>query len=236
MERIKFSAEEVAEIKADIVKMIDECPNLLNFEISNKYIKEKCKLDKKTTRPTLMIDSEAYAAMQELVKQSSVEISWHALVTREEDIFYLYDVLVFPQINSPVSTTTDDEEFAEWQRSLIENVDFPIEHLRCHGHSHVNMGVYSSGIDDQYQSDILTKVKDDDFYLFLIMNKKNEMCALLYDFKENVLFETKDMDIEIVNNDGESITERITELIEKNCIVNKPVAKYRDYIKGGYYG
>ena len=78
-----------------------------------------------------------------------------------------------------------------------QNPEFPIENLRGHGHSHVNMNVYSSGIDDAYQEDLVTKVEDGDYYLFFVLNKRMEMFALLYDFNQQILFETKDMDIKI---------------------------------------
>ena len=184
---------------------LDHKGPITTFEFSNKEVKEFLKdLEaEEINKPTLLIDAVAYTKMYELVKQSPIELQWHMLIERdlEANVYYLYDILLFPQTNSGTSTTTDQDEFAKWQTELIKDPKFPLEQLRGHGHSHVNMAVYSSGIDDAYQRDLITKVKDGDYYLFLVLNKKMEMFALLYDFNQQVIFETKDIDIQITTED-----------------------------------
>ena len=162
--------------------------------------KEFSAIPKSIIKPEVNITTEAYLKMLELVNQSAVECSWHGLVKRFDNKYIIYDVLVFPQINSPTSTTTDEKDFAEWQTKLILDIEFPIEELRLHGHSHVNMNVFSSGIDDKYQKDLLTKVEDGDYYIFFIMNKKMEICIFLYDFAQQVMFDKNDIDFKIISN------------------------------------
>lgn len=200
MKKLRFSNEEKERMINKIVNKLrasDKMP-LEAFNIDD-IKKEFSKVPSNVVKPKLYITVEAYIKMLELVNQSPVECAWHGLVKRdrEKNEYLIYDVLVFPQINSATSTTTNEDEFAKWQMNLIMDPDFPIEDLRMHGHSHVNMNVFSSGIDDKYQEDLLTKVNNGDYYIFLIMNKKMEICIFIYDFDQQVMFDKNDIDFEI---------------------------------------
>ena len=49
-----------------------------------------------------------------------------------------------------------------------------------HGHSHVNMGTSPSATDTKLQEDHLAQLQDNDFYIFLIVNKKREIwCTIM---------------------------------------------------------
>lgn len=184
-------------IDSIIKKMFDMKTSIDEFDIEDLK-REYSKIPDNVSKPEITITAEAYLKMLELVNQSPVECSWHGLVKRYENKYLVHDVLVFPQINSATSTTTDEKDFAEWQTKLILDPNFPIEELRLHGHSHVNMNVFSSGVDDKYQKDLLAKVDDGDYYIFFIMNKKMEMCIFLYDFKQQIMFDKNDIDFRIV--------------------------------------
>lgn len=223
MKKLRLNKEEKDLLIKDVQHTFEEVckSNISTFEYTKKDVEDFLNnlTDITVAPPTILINSEVYTKMYELVRQSSIELQWHLLVKRypEANEYLVYDILLFPQTNSGASTTTDQDEFAEWQGKLIEDMTFPIEDLRGHGHSHVNMNVYSSGIDDAYQRDLITKVEDGDYYLFFVLNKKMEMYALLYDFKQQVLFDTKDMKIEILDNDGVDIRTWCAEQIKKYC-------------------
>lgn len=172
--------------------------SLSDFKIDD-LIKEYSKVPKDVIKPDIAVTAEAYLKMLELVNQSPIECSWHGLVKKFGNKYLVHDVLVFPQINSATTTTTDEKDFAEWQTKLILDPKFPIEELRLHGHSHVNMNVFSSGVDDKYQKDLLTKVDNGDYYIFFIMNKKMEMCIFLYDFEQQVMFDKNDITFRILS-------------------------------------
>ena len=53
-------------------------------------------------------------------------------------------------------------------------------------------------IDDKYQEDLLTKVENGDYYIFLIMNKKMNICIFIYDFIQQILFDKNDITFEII--------------------------------------
>lgn len=200
MKRLRASEEDKTLFIEKIKEKLTNTPKayLEEFEIDD-IVKSLCKPPEEIEKPKIMVTTEAYMKMLEMVNQSSVECSWHGLVHRHNNEYFVYDILVFPQINSGTSTTTDEDAFAEWQTDLILDPEFPIEHLRLHGHSHVNMNVFSSGVDDKYQKDLIAKVEDGDYYIFFIMNKKMEICMFLYDFKQQIMFEKTDIDFRIVS-------------------------------------
>ena len=175
---------------------------------------------KKLKKPTIFIRANAYLKMQELVMQSDVEISWHGLVKRdiEKNAYLIYDILVFPQVNSATSTNTDQTEYAKWvQEIMMDEDESKFDDMRMHGHSHVNMNVFSSGVDDEYQKNLITNIKDGDYYIFLILNKKHDICALLYDYNQQILFETKDLNIRVITDTNESISVWAANQIKNNC-------------------
>ena len=198
MKKLRPTIEEKTKFIEDLTEQLAwfNKGTLEDFKIDD-LVKEYSKIPKDVVKPDIVITAEAYLKMLELVNQSPVECSWHGLVKRFGHKYLIYDVLVFPQINSPTATTTDEKDFAEWQTKLILDPKFPIEELRLHGHSHVNMNVFSSGVDDKYQKDLLAKVDDGDYYIFFIMNKKMEMCIFLYDFEQQIMFDKNDIDFKI---------------------------------------
>ena len=227
MKKLRASIEDKIKLIEDITERLSwfNRESLEDFNIDDLK-KEYTKLPENVNKPTLQITAEAYMKMLELVNQSAVECSWHGLVTRdtETNTYLIYDILVFPQRNSATATTTDEKEFAEWQTKLIMDPEFPIEDLRMHGHSHVLMNVFSSGVDDQYQKDLITKVEDGDYYIFLIMNKKMEMCIFIYDFEQQIMFETSDITVKINYGDTD-IRRWAKEQLDKNATTERTLPK-----------
>ena len=234
MKKLRASVEDKIKLIEDITERLSwfNKESLEDFNIDDLK-KEYTKLPKNVNKPTLQITAEAYMRMLELVNQSAVECSWHGLVTRdiETNTYLIYDVLVFPQRNSATATTTDEKEFAEWQTKLILDPDFPIENLRMHGHSHVNMNVFSSGVDDKYQKDLITKVDDGDYYIFLIMNKKMEICIFIYDFNQQIMFDKNDIEFQIIGSNND-IRAWAKEQLKEYAITERPVTPQTSYYSG----
>ena len=245
MKRLRANDQEKASfINRIIQKFKEEKSNIEDFSIDD-IKKEFSEIPEEVVKPTIYVTADAYMQMLELINQSPVECSWHGLVTRDEEnnTYTVYDILVFPQINSATSTTTDEKEFAEWQTQLIMDPTFPIEDLRLHGHSHVNMNVFSSGVDDRYQKDLITKVEDGDYYIFFIMNKKMEICIFLYDFKQQIMFEKKDLNFDILTSEGYCIRKWAEEELEENATTGYATTKkdskvptYQESFDDFYYG
>lgn len=218
MVRLRLTNEQMKKAVELFKKSLADCHIAKNFNFTLNFKEEI----KDVEKPTLNIPSEIYCKMFELVRQSNVEISWHGLVHRANNNYTIYDILVFPQTNTATTTTTDDTEYANWLMQLMMNPEINFNDLRMHGHSHVNMQVFSSGTDDKYQHDIIKNIEDGDYYLFLILNKKHEICALLYDFEQQVLFDTKDITINV----GNDIREWAAEEIKEKTKVQQNTYKY----------
>ena len=164
--------------------------------------------------PIILFDCETLELMKAIVKECTTECQWHLSVQRNKNIFKLYNLQMFPQENSGATTDTDTDEYIEWLTNIPND---EINLLRCHGHSHVNMSVYSSSTDTKYQEDIISKLEPNDFYIFLVVNKSNNIHIRLYDLKNNIMFEDNDIQIFTLNKDNETFVKKAKELIKENC-------------------
>lgn len=233
MEKLRLNKDEKELILKDVRDQLDTCTRLKELQLS--YERFNKDLAEKTTKPTIKIPTDIWFKMQTLVALSDTEISWHGMVDRNimTHTFTIYDILIFPQINTGASTTTEQDEYSKWMTSLLSNPDFKIEDLRMHGHSHVNMAVYSSGIDDQYQKDLLAQIEDGDYYLFLILNKRHEMCVLLYDYRTQILYTKEDLVITITDSNDRDIIESCKKEMASKCKAPKPA--HHNYLGSNYY-
>lgn len=208
-------------IKNEILKLTEESMNTIDDLTKFKKIPENALENyyKTIKKPVIAIKADVMQKMQTLVDKSTTEISWHGFVHRnpEKQIYHIYDITLFPQINTACATTTDQEKYAEWLQEYILNPNSNFEDIRMHGHSHVDMSVFSSGIDDTYQHDLLKNCPENDYYIFFIMNKRREICILLYDFTQQILFETKDIKLEIISNDNLLFSKWADEMIKEYC-------------------
>lgn len=181
----------------------------------------------------LLFTPKAWIKMTALVSRFETEVQWHGLVQRTaEDAFEIYDIIVPPH---EVSGATVTSEYAPYIKWLDELDDTTFNAVRFHGHSHVNMGVSPSSTDNKYRLDLVTQLPkpvdgEDVFYIFLIINKKHEWSAEVYDLTNNAVYSTDEIYMEC-ELDGDDIDSFITEA--------KKVAVARTYTAGytgGNYG
>lgn len=180
----------------------------------------------------------AWAKMISLVTAYSTEVEWHGLVRRNaEDVFEVYDILIFPHEVTGSTVTSDEAEYAEWLNTLDDDT---FNAMRFHGHSHVEMGVTPSDTDRRYR---LKKVKElpdpdigvDSFYCFLIINKKLDVEAEIFDLTNNAMYSTADKSLAAgcLSDDGDSLDDFIDEA--KSVVTAKPATQ--TYGAGSYnYG
>lgn len=235
MERLRLSLEEKEQILNSFKNNLYKANKAseLNFDFKATLTKLD---EKQIIKPTFIIDKDIMDKMQALVDESNVEISWHGFVKRnkEKQYYYLYDIILFPQINTATTTTTDQNKYATWIGDLIKNPKSNFEDMRLHGHSHVNMSVFSSGIDDAYQEELLTNTDDDDFYIFIIMNKKRDLAVFIYDFTQQILFKTHEITIKVLNQNGESTNDWAKNMIKTYCSSPKPKKAWNNNLDDYY--
>lgn len=164
-------------------------------------IEQQFEYDDKNDRIAVMFTPKAFTRMQTLIFSFDSEIAWHGVVRRLDDVtFLIEDILVYPQVVTGVTVNTDQDEYQKWMQSLDDDT---FNSLHMQGHSHVNMGVSPSGVDLGHQQQIVSQLDGDHFYIFMIYNRKMEANIKVYDMASNTLYETKDIDVGIADDDND---------------------------------
>ena len=149
---------------------------------------------------------------------------------RKQRIYTIDDIAVYPQLATGATVESDDDKYNAWTRQLIrEHGPARVNEIRMQGHSHVNMACVPSGTDLKYYSD---ELKDyDDYYIFMIVNKKREKFIRIHDFQLGMVFETADVIFRLIDSNGNSVDDwAAAELKEKLK------QKTTDYSSYGSYG
>lgn len=143
----------------------------------------------------------AYAKMLTLLHSFSDEVAWHGIVERrDKGVFVIKDIIVYPQEVTGGTVTTDQERYQTWLMQLDDEV---FNGLHMQGHSHVNFATTPSAVDTKFYDSILEQLGDDDFYIFMIFNKRLERTVKIYDLANNILYENGDVEIGLMCEDGD---------------------------------
>ena len=173
---------------------------------------------------------EAWLKMLMLVKNCDKEIAWQASVEKRKyknkensDDFYYYikQVFVYPQKVTGTFVDVNEVKYAEWSLQLEDDV---YNNLRFQGHSHVNMGVSPSGTDLNTYQNFLDQLTKDDYYIFMIMNKRQEFNIMVYDYAQDILFENKDCFVDVLTSQGS-----LTRWVEENMKLVEHKEETRKY-------
>lgn len=203
-EEMKQQAREDFSALLDGLKMSD---GKLNYCNSFTY---------KDTNAVVWLTPEAYKKTLALVTEFSDEVGWHGTVSRSGDSeFTIEDIFVYPQEVTGSTVNTDQKEYTKW---LYELDDDTFNKIRMQGHSHVNMGVSPSGVDDKHRQQILGQLEPDMFYIFMIWNKSLTVHTLVYDMARNVLYEDKDVEVRLLGSE------------DMDCFLTDAKTKVQKYI------
>ncbi len=157
-------------------------------------IKRSFKKDERTA--AIYFTPNAWIKMTVLVANFKTEVQWHGMVRRiSEDEFEVYDIIVPPHEVSGATVTSEYKPYGEWMDSLDDDT---FNAIRFHGHSHADMGVSPSAVDNKYRTDLITQLPkpmgdEDEFYMFLIINRRHEWSAEIYDLTNNALYDTDEI-------------------------------------------
>lgn len=200
---IKLTGEQVDEIRRDFEK------ELAKLKVTDGKFSFTKSFDSVKRNATVIFTELAWLKMQSLVLNSDKEVGWHGLAKRgdENDTYIIYDILVYPQVVSAATVDTDQIEYQTW---LMKQPDDIFNNLRMQGHSHVNMSCYPSNVDTGFYKEILDILDDTMFYIFMIWNKRGEKTIKIYDFAENIMFDTADCSVKITN-DGIGVEDILAE-------------------------
>jgi len=188
------------EIKQDVLK--DFTSMLENVKMSDGKLSYSKSYEYKNCSAVVWLTKEAHRKILALVMGFEDEVGWHGTVSRSKKReFVIGDIFVYPQEVTGSTVTTDQSLYNKW---LYELDDETFNSVRMQGHSHVNMRVFPSGIDNKHREQILEQLESDMFYIFMIWNKSLDVHTLIYDMQNNILFENKDIDIRILEDDAMS--------------------------------
>ena len=185
---------------------------------------------------TVYFTELAWLKMQTLIREFDKEVAWHGIAKRGEDSskdeYYITDILIYPQEVTGATVNTDQEKYQTW---LMNHDDEVFNNIRMQGHSHVNMSTTPSSVDTSLYDRILDQLDDDMFYIFMIWNKKGEKTIKIYDLAKNILFETDDCKVEVID-DGTGIEKFLSNAKEmvKERVYTTPATSYKGY--AGYSG
>lgn len=145
----------------------------------------------------------AMVRLLHLVTMCEEEVAWHGSIERLGTGSYLVkDIYLYSQDTTHTTVYVTDETYGEWcYQELINNRERAIER-HFHGHSHVNMGVTPSSVDLDYQYDTIQMLPEDGFYLFMIINKYNDVWMRIVDCIDGVEYDTKVNTITIDTESG----------------------------------
>lgn len=147
----------------------------------------------KTYNPTVFVNPNAWLKMCALTA-STKEVGWHGYATKADDMYYIKDIVVFPQVVTGTTVEPDEKEYYEWLNEQWDNDPVAASEIRFHGHSHVKMNTTPSGVDNTYRKNLISNLKEDDFYIFLIMNQAGEYTIQIYDTQYMIIFDTNDIE------------------------------------------
>ncbi len=182
----RVQQEFIAEVKD--VKMLD---GKIGYSRTFKWA------DSENDRAAVYMSATAFAKMNMLIQNFDSEVAWHGVVHRDEEVpnvFHITDILVYPQTVTGATVNTDQRAYETWLYSFNDDI---FNHIRMQGHSHVDMDVFPSGVDMDHQRGILEQITGDDYYIFMIWNKRYEHFVRVFDFRSNTLYDTEDVDVYI---------------------------------------
>lgn len=194
-------------IKAELLKQVED---FVAKPLTDKSVTLKASLpallsnavSKDVPDQTIHFTAEAYCKLLILTQESKEEVAANCLVFRDpENIndYTVYDVLLYPQhISSATVQATDD--YGLWLQTLNDE-DF--EACKMQMHSHVNMGIHPSAVDETFYQSMIPMIND--FYIFMIFNKKCDMYLTIYDKTRNLIFENTDVCYDVMDTDNNNI-------------------------------
>ena len=185
MKAYKFNEEKGNELMKKVQEVVGQM-SLGDFLMLSKKLENSV-----NQKAEVHFSSAAYYKMNALVAACDKEIAWDGTAFRDEEnpnVFYITDIIVYPQMVSGATVDTDDEKYLTWMNSLDDET---FNHRRFNGHSHVNMGVTPSGTDTTYREQSILNIKD--FFIYGIFNKKGDFNFQIYDVENNIIYDNADV-------------------------------------------
>lgn len=179
------------------------------------------------SKPVIIFSDLAYSKCQKLIQTCTGEVGWQGTVSRKDNVFVIEDIFVYPQTVTAATVTTDELEYAQWLMQLPTKT---VNKLRFQAHSHVNMPVTPSATDTTLYKKFIKTLNEDDFYIFMIMNKRKDINVWLYDLKTNLRYNTDEIIVKRAYDVDKWYDEiKKANLIKEHSYKNYAQTAYEDY-------
>lgn len=162
----------------------------------------------------------AYLTIQEIVATCNKEVAWHGTVVKvNKGEYFIDNIMIYPQKVTGVTVESDDDEYPQWIMKLDDDT---FNALRFQGHSHVNMGITPSATDKNYYETVLNNLGENDFYIFMIMNKSGKVYMEIHDMADNVIYETSDIEYGYSNMNLDALHNDIKRMVKEPPVYVTP--------------
>ena len=192
------------------------------IRVQDGKFKFETPVDQIDAKATLTFAEKAWFKMVALTQSFDTEAAWHGVARRVDKGEYVVDdIIVYPQEVSGATVTTDQTKYQTWLMNLDDDV---FNNMRFQGHSHVNMGVSPSSVDLTNYDKLLDQLGPEDFYIFMIVNKKFDKTIKIYDYRDNILYETGDVTVKVQSDfDIEGFLAEARGLVATRTVTVAPV-------------
>jgi hypothetical protein len=228
-------ARPIRATEKDIRDFLETITSSLKKEkIIEKSVSFSMSMQKDDRKATIIFSQKAWIKMFGLIDGFDKEVQWHGDVSRfGEDMFLVEDIITFPHTASSATVESDQEEYEKWQDGFT---DEEFEKIKLHGHSHVNMDVSPSVVDMKYRSDVINNFfepqeGEDQFYIFLIFNKRRQFSGQIFDLKNNALYNSDEIFIDVLMDDHSLLTSFVADT--KKIVKNPPIPTTTYQTKNG---
>jgi len=194
--KIENFTVEIERIKAELLKKLNDGDKKLDTTLFGKpiAIEPLEEVIENKEQATVLFTQTAYIKQKYIVENSAQEIAYHGVVEkRAKGIYIISDIILYPQTVTGATVDTDQQKYTQWIVNLPEET---LNSLRYQGHSHVNMSVSPSSVDQKFYETLIENI--DNFYVFGIQNKQGSNWFSIYDKDENILYEPEDLSWGIV--------------------------------------
>lgn len=168
-----------------------------------------------------------------LLACDSTEVGWHGIGMRKGPGEYLIeDIFLYNQTTGSAAVRVGDAQYDKWLYNFTINNEDKLEKLCFHGHSHVDMDVFASGTDKDFQDDTIEMIQPGRFYIFMIVNRKLNCYFKIVDRVDGEkIYESPNVWINTESGSMKEIAEQYRD-VEKPA----PMLSKFKYGYGGRYG
>ena len=191
----------------------------IDIKLDVKDILEEYMNERQSTEPQIFITSEAYIKMRTLVNKTSTELGWYGFVSKLpglDNVYVIEDIIVYPQRVTGATCEQDEDRMFEFEMSLTTE---QVRARRFQGHSHVNMGVTPSGVDETFYQDLLSQVRD--YYIIMVTNKRCDNHIRFYDMENNIVY--TELELKVLLDNGTDVDKWYQTEVDNNLSKTTPI-------------